>query len=141
MDFGNFMLLIDGGCIVIHVECFKGKSEIVSFSSLGFHTQIEVTGIVPAAYIESGNPVTGLVFRQCRRSLYIAVKMVVIHRCHACVVIVAQIMPYPVLFTHTHVTHLDRKEIFQYRLPYTTVINVAGNTEDRRSAAAVNNLV
>ena len=46
------------------------------------------------------------------------------------VIIVAKTVPDTILLVDSHMTHLYGKKIFQYRLPYTPVIDVTGDSED-----------
>ena len=56
--------------------------------------------------------------------------MIKVYRCHTGIIIVAKTVPDAIFLVDSHVTHLYGKKIFQYRLPYTPVIYVTGNSED-----------
>ena len=60
---------------------------------------------------------------------------------HTGIIHVAEIMPYPIFLVYPHVTHLDWKEVFQYRLPYTPVVNRFVDTEYGRERFAILDLV
>jgi hypothetical protein len=50
-------------------------------------------------------------------------------------------MPYTVFLGDTHVAHLYRQEIFHDRLPYTTVVHILVDAEDRRFKMVIDHLV
>ena len=69
----------------------------------------------------------GLVFRQSRRTLQIAIEVVVVDRRHARVIQMAGAMPDAVLLFHAHVAHLDRQEVFDHRLPNAALEDIRGD--------------
>ena len=67
--------------------------------------------------------------------------MAQVHRSHTGIIHMTKVMPDTVFFVYPHMTHLDRQEVLQFRLPDATFINVFGNTEYRRNGFTVTNLI
>ena len=63
--------------------------------------------------------------------------MVVVHRRHARVVVVAQAVPDAVFLIDAHVAHLHGQEVLQNRLPHAAVVHIRRDAEDARRALAV----
>ena len=139
VDFRHTVYLVDGSHVEIRAESFVGQCQDIGFSGLGFDAEVKVSGIVPAAYVHSGNHFTRFEFGQAL-FLVVAVDMIVC-RCHPGIVHVAAVVPYAVFLVDAHVAHLYGKEVFQYGLPYATGIYVIVDAEDRRYGGIVFNLV
>ena len=63
------------------------------------------------------------------------------HTGHERIVHVAGIVPDTILLSNSHVAHLHRQEILDDRLPYASVIDVVGNTEDAGETLAIAHLI
>ncbi len=48
---------------------------------------------------------------------------------HLGIVHVTEVVPYPVLFINSHVTHLHRQVVLEGRLPGPLFVNIPGNPE------------
>ena len=139
VDFRHTVYLVDGSHVEIRTESFVGQCQDIGFSGLGFDAEVKVSGIVPAAYVHSGNHFTRFELGQAL-FLVVAVDMIVC-RCHLGIVHVAAVVPYAVFFVDAHVAHLYGKEVFQYGLPYATGIYVIVDAEDGRHGGIVFNLI
>ena len=117
VDLGYQRLLIDGSVVVVDVEQLPGQRQAMNGVGLGFHAQVPVAGVVPAAAVEVRNVFADLVVSQGFRPLRVAVEVDVIHRRHARVVEMTGAMPQPVFFQHLHVAHLRGQEVFDGGLP------------------------
>ena len=118
VDLGHQRLLIDAGVVVVDVEQLPRQRQTVDGVGLRFDAHVPVAGVMPAAAIEAGHVLAGLVVSQRRRTLHVAVEVVVVHRRHARVVEVAGAVPQAVLLHHLHVAHLRGQEVFERRLPH-----------------------
>ncbi len=125
--------LVDGGGIIILAERFIGQCQDIGLTRLGFHAQVEVPRIVPAADIQSRYRVTRVEPRKGRVTLHIAVDVVEVDGSHPGVIHVTEIMPHTIFLIHPHVAHLHRQEILQHRLPDASFINITCYAKNRRT--------
>ena len=96
---------------------------------------------MPSADIHALHLLTGLVAGAIGiRPLVVPVEKIM-GLCHRGIVHVAGIMPYTVFLGDTHMAHLHRQEVFQDRLPYTTVVHILVDAEDRRFEMVIDHLV
>ena len=68
--------------------------------------------------------------------MVIAINMIA-YRSHSCIIHVTTIVPHTIFLANPHMAHLNRKEIFHYRLPHSPIKHIIGNTENRRLAFAI----
>ena len=86
---------------------------------------------MPSTYVEAVDHVKSLMLCHVVLWLGISVDMVA-GNSKTCVVHVACVVPYTVFLVNPHVAHLYREEVFDYRLPYTALVNISSDVEDRR---------
>ncbi len=130
MHLHDLLRLIDGGGVVLHTELFVDLGQDAHGADLRLHPQIVIARIVPAARVEPGHGLPGLVLGQRGGTLNVAIEMVQVHWRHACIVFVTAIVPDAISIIDAHVAHLHRQEVLERRLPDVTRIDVAANTED-----------
>ena len=132
---------IDGSVVVVEVESLISAGEDRHLVGLRFDAQIAVAGVVPAALIETGNRLAGVIFCERRRPLLIAVEVVVAGLGHARVIEVAGTMPDAVLLLDAHMAHLHWEKVFEDRLPNPALIDVGRDSEGLGDRVAEGHLV
>ena len=122
MNFRHVLLKVNCGDIDLRLELLVCHRQDVRFSGLGLDSKVQVAGIVPSTHSNPGNGVQ----RSIRRKSGFLVVPVdpVLGKSHQGIVHVTGVVPYSVLFIHTHMTHLVWQEIFDYGLPDTSVIHI-----------------
>ena len=91
---------------------------------------------MPSANIEPGNNLAGLIIGLDPCLLIVSVYMVAILRIEG-VIHVTGVVPYPVFLADSHMAHLYREEVLEYRLPNTSIIYIAVNPEYGGFACAI----
>ena len=118
MDLRNTRLLIDRRCVIVFVKELVGKCEFVYRFGLRFYSKVVVACVVPCTDVQAGDMLTRFKLRQRGSALVVTVKMIVVHRRHCRIIHMTQAVPYPVVIPYLHVTHLDRKKVFERGLPH-----------------------
>src|SRR5574344_844437 len=76
MNFGNMSELVNRSFIIIHMKVLISFCQNVSFTRLGFYSQIIIAGIMPSTDSYIRNVISRLIFRQGGRTLHISVNMI-----------------------------------------------------------------
>ncbi len=128
MNIHELCLLVNIGLVTLRSKCLPKRRKILSHANHSTSLDIKVTRIIPCANGKVRDMFKRLVFSLGARTLTIAVKLLIIKRCHEGIILVGVTMPCAVSFIDFHVVHLDRKPYIHGSMPL-SVIHITANRE------------
>ena len=128
--------LVHRKLVPLQVELFVGQGQVLNDGILAACDVVVVARVKPAAHIQSGDVLAGLVRRIQIRAGAVAVEVRYIRRRLSRIVEVRNAVPQPVALPHRDVIHLDGEEGIQAGLPRPAV-NVFSDGEQVGPLAGV----